>query len=208
MLADQQLQLADELGARAKREISLDPLLEGFEPKLLEPSDLGLRPGLVGELGQRLSSPERERLPQHPVRFRRGGSPRTHDELLEPQQVERPRIGTELVRRGGGPDHDAAQHPAELRDVLLQDLRRGGGRSSAPQILDQAVTRHELVRVEEQDREQRPRFAAFRGTTRPSVTASSGPRMRNSMVRPGPEATPALSAEQRGGTSAPPSLYR
>ena len=57
VLADQQLELAEELGTRAKSEISLDPLLEGFEPKLLEPSDLGLRPGLVGELGQRPASP-------------------------------------------------------------------------------------------------------------------------------------------------------
>ena len=163
VLADQQLELADELGTRAKREIRLDPLLQGFDAKLLEPCDLGLRPGLVGELGQRLSSPERERLPQHPVRLRRGGSPRVRDELLEPEQVERPRIGTKLVRRGGGPDHVAAERPAELRDVLLQDLRRGGGRSSAPQIVDQAVTRHELVRVEEQDREERPLLRRIQG---------------------------------------------
>ena len=195
VLADQQLQFADELGTRAKREIRLDPLLEGFEPKLLEPSDLGLRPGLVGELGQRLSSPERERLPQHRVRVGRGGSPRSPDELLEPEQVERPRIGSELVRRGGGPDHDAAQRPAELQDVLLQDLRRGGGRSSAPQIVDQAVTRHELVRVEEQDREERtllrrvqgnhaalgdrlewPEDAEFHGETRPGSYTRLGRR--------------------------------
>ena len=76
VLADQQLELGDELGTRAEREIRLDPLLQGLDPELLEPRDLGLRPGLVGELGQRRPSPERERLPQHPVRLGRVGGPR------------------------------------------------------------------------------------------------------------------------------------
>ena len=111
VLADQPLELGDELGARAKCEIRLDPLLQGFDAELLKPGDFGLRPGLVGELGQRLSSPERERLPQRPVRLGRGGSARAPNELLEAEQVERPRIGTKHIRRGAGPDHVRGRAP-------------------------------------------------------------------------------------------------
>ena len=141
MLADQQLELADKLGTRAKHEIGLDPLLEGFEPKLLEPSELGLRPGLVGELGQRLASPKRERLPQQHVRVRRSGSPSVSDELLEPQQVKRPRIDSEPVSRGGGPDHDAAQRTAELETYFCRIFAAVAGgrpphRSSIRRSLD------------------------------------------------------------------------
>jgi hypothetical protein len=48
----------------APGEVRLDPLLEGRQVKLLEPADRGLHEGLVGEVGQRGASPERERLPE------------------------------------------------------------------------------------------------------------------------------------------------
>ena len=40
MLGDERLELADELGVTAEREIGLDPLLERGEPQLLQPGDL------------------------------------------------------------------------------------------------------------------------------------------------------------------------
>ena len=117
-----------------------------------------MRPGRVGELGQRRSSPERERLPQHRVRGRRVCDPRSAEELLEAEQVERPDVGTELVCGGDGPDDVAAERPAQLRDVGLENLRGRGRRPAVPELLDQAIARDRLVRPEEQDREKGPRL--------------------------------------------------
>ncbi len=44
MLGHELLELADELRAAARREVRVDPRLEGGEPKLLQPGDHGLRP--------------------------------------------------------------------------------------------------------------------------------------------------------------------
>ena len=64
MAGDLRLELADQLGAAAQREIGLDPVLERRQPLLLEPRDLRLRERLVGHVGQRRAAPDRERLPQ------------------------------------------------------------------------------------------------------------------------------------------------
>ncbi len=44
MLGDQTLDLADELAVAAEREIRVDAILERGEVKLVEPTDLSLRP--------------------------------------------------------------------------------------------------------------------------------------------------------------------
>ncbi len=64
LLRDQGLELTDEVGVPAEREVGLDPLFERNDPALLEPGDLGLREGLEGEIGERRPAPERERLTQ------------------------------------------------------------------------------------------------------------------------------------------------
>ena len=156
VLADEQLELGDELGARTKGEIALEALLERLEPKLLEPVDLWLGPPLVGELGQGRPPPERESFPQHPVRRRRAGGPRIRHELIEAKEVERTGIGTELVRRRRGPDHVATEHPPELGDVCLENLRGRRRRPAGPELLDQQVARNRLVRPDEQQGKQGP----------------------------------------------------
>ena len=45
-----------------EREVRLDPLLDGDEPELVEPGDLGLGERLVEEVRKRRPSPETERL--------------------------------------------------------------------------------------------------------------------------------------------------
>jgi hypothetical protein len=42
----------------AEREVGLDPLLERGEAEFLEPSDLGLRERLVGEVRERVAAPQ------------------------------------------------------------------------------------------------------------------------------------------------------
>ena len=111
---------------------------------------------LVGELGQGRPAPERESFAQHPVRRRRAGGPRIRHELLEAIEVERTGIGTELVRRRRGPDHVATEHPPELGDVRLENLRGRRRRPAGPELLDQQVARNRLVRPDEQQGKQGP----------------------------------------------------
>ena len=61
MHLDECLELADELGVATAIEVGIDTILERGESKLLEPRGLGLRPRLVGEVGERGAPPERER---------------------------------------------------------------------------------------------------------------------------------------------------
>ena len=167
----------------------LDALLERLEPKLLEPVDLGLRPRLVGELGQGRPPPERESLPQHPVRLRRGGGPRIFATSCSKRcRSNDPASATELVRGRHGPDHVATEHPAELRDVRLENLRGRGRRPAGPELLDQQVARDRLVGAEEQDREQGTRLwlhpAGRRGPRRPPRAARGGGTPRAHRPRP------------------------
>ena len=155
MLGDQALELADELAGAAEGEIRVDAILERGEAKLLEPADLTLRPWLVGELDEWRAAPEREGLPQALGCGRRLCPSRLGHETLEAVQIETIRLDAELVARRPGDDRLVAERLAELGDVRLQDLRRRGRRTTGPEILDQPVARHGLVRVQEQDRQER-----------------------------------------------------
>src|SRR5919201_335613 len=73
MQGDQRLELRDEVGVTAERQIGVDPPLQGGGALLLEPGDLGLREALVGDVGQRRTTPQPERLPQPGGRI--GGAP-------------------------------------------------------------------------------------------------------------------------------------
>ena len=62
MLADERVELADQLRVASVGEVELDPLLDTREAKLLQAGDLGLGEALVGEVRERFSAPQRERL--------------------------------------------------------------------------------------------------------------------------------------------------
>ena len=62
VLGDERLELADHLGVPAGREVGVDRHLGRAQPQLLEPADLGGGERLVGDVGQRLAAPQRERL--------------------------------------------------------------------------------------------------------------------------------------------------
>ena len=151
VLGDETLELADELAVTTEREIRVDAILERGQANLLEPSDLALRPRFVGELDEWRAAPEPECLAQPLGRGRRVCPPRLGHQALEPVQIDAIRLDAELVSAGAGDDHVTAERLAELGDVRLQDLRRGGRRTARPEILDQPVARHGLVRVQQQD---------------------------------------------------------
>ena len=139
----------------AEGQVGVDALLQGVQTELLEPTDLGLRPRVEGEVEERRSTPEREGLPQLPRRGRRVGPSRLGHEALEAVRVEAAGLDAKLVSRRPRRDRAVAKRATELGDVRLQDLRRRGRRLLGPESLDQPVARDLLVRVEQQDREQR-----------------------------------------------------
>ncbi len=118
-----------------RREVRLDPRLEAGEPKLLQAADLGLREGLVGELGQRLAAPERKRL----ALLARGGQP------LESGEVELVLLDAQQVARRARLDTLLAERLAELGDVDLERLPPALRCLLVPECIDQAIGRHDLV---------------------------------------------------------------
>src|SRR5213083_1969284 len=125
MGAGERLELADDLGVCADRELRLGPLLDERKVELLEPRDLLPGERLVAELRQRLASPQGERIVEQrrtPYRLARS---RSVDEAPDAGEVEL--LGAEPHDVPGRPrlDHVGAERLPELRDEVLE---RGDGR--------------------------------------------------------------------------------
>ena len=75
-------------------------------------------------------------------------------------QVELGRLDREQVAGRPGQQSLRGQQLAQPRDVDLQALHRGLGRLVAPELVDQTVAREDVVRVHEQQREQRALLGA------------------------------------------------
>ncbi len=154
----ERLQLGDELGTTAEIELRLDATFDRVLTQLAEARRLRLDEGLVLEVGERRAPPERERRAQ-----RCGTRPRVcargaREQPLELVQVELIRCDSEHVAGTACLQHvaGAAQRLPERRDVDLDCLRRGARDLLGPERLREAVCGHDLVRVEQQEREQRP----------------------------------------------------
>ena len=75
VLGGERLDLRDHLGGSAARQLGVDEALVGDQPQLLQPLRLRAGPILVGELGVRLTPPQRQRLTQHRRRPGRVAAP-------------------------------------------------------------------------------------------------------------------------------------
>src|SRR5919206_4882786 len=115
------------------------------------------------QVGERPSAPERERLPElRGSPLRRVGRERATAlprEPLEAVEVELP--GVEAQHVAGRPGDDelltrgvGVKRLAQARDVRLQRVCRASGRTRAPELVDQQVAGDDLIRVEQEDREQ------------------------------------------------------
>ena len=160
---DEHLELAHHLGVAPQRQIGLDPLLERGEAKFVEPRDLGLRERLVREVGERRTTPERQADAQ-----RLGGlcrsvvgqrPPSVIEGALEAVQVELARGDLHHVpvpaREQRSLRIAVAERLAELRHVDLDGLGGGRRRRPTPQVVDQPLARDDLVRVQQQERQER-----------------------------------------------------
>ena len=160
---DERLELGDELGVTAEREVGVDALLDDDGSQLLEARDLRLRERLVDEVGERRPAPERERLAQRDLgggcvaRLERG--PPLLRQAREAVHVHA--LGIELEDVAGrARGDDGAEHLAELRDVDLDGVRGRLRRIARPERLDEPVDGDDASRLEREDGEERARLLA------------------------------------------------
>jgi hypothetical protein len=125
----------------AEREVSLDPLLEHGQPPLLEARDLGERETATGEVGERRSTPQRERrCPLLTTSF--------VGKAFEELEIELAALDPDRVPRRLRHDPVPAESLPEVRDVDLKRLLRAVRGSVLPECVDQPIARDDLVRLE------------------------------------------------------------
>ena len=152
---DQRLELADEVCVASACKVGVDPLLKHRQPQLVELPDLGLGERLVREVGERRAAPEGEcgaQLVRRPHGLR---SPRLPAQPLEHREVELLRLDVQDVAGRARGQPLGAELAPQPHDVDLDALRRRGGRRLSPQLGDQPVGGNDLVRVQQQEGEQR-----------------------------------------------------
>jgi hypothetical protein len=147
-------ELADEIGVAPERKIGVDPLLECRQAELFEALDLAAGEVVVGEIRQRWAAPQSQRQAQLLGSLARLGVAGLLKQLLEPLRVELAGSDLQHVAARTRQQHVVAERLAQLRDVTLQRLGGGLRPPLAPQAIDQSLACDELVRVQQQNREQ------------------------------------------------------
>ena len=168
MLGDQALEPRSGDRVAAELQLGVDPALERDHAKLLEPCNLRLCEGLEGEIGQGVTPPLVQCALEQPSRLIGPAVAQRLSALvkrvLKPDEVEVGFIDPEQVAaRGRHEDRGgvalgarARERLAQARDVHAHALHGSRGGALAPERVDQAVGRDALVRVERQQREDRP----------------------------------------------------
>jgi hypothetical protein len=147
----------------AEREVAVDPVQQRRQPQLVELRHLVAPARLELETGQRRATPERERSAETLgcglELTLRGTFARACNEQLHAVGIELVRRHLQAVAAGRGRDRisaGAAERLANFREVDVDRLVRSRRRRFPPQIVDQALARDELVRIQEQNAEDEP----------------------------------------------------
>ena len=153
-----------------------------LEAKLIESSGLGHQGGLIGEIGEGRPTPQGQGVIQRRNRDARvdgEGFPRLPDELVEPRGVQLGLIEPQAVAGCVALDAVASDGLSEVRDVGLDDVPCLLGRIFAPDLVDQGVGGHELIRAEEEMCQDGALLRPAERYRAASVSTSIGPRTRN-----------------------------
>ena len=136
----------------------LDPIPLRLDPELVQAGRLGEQRRLIRQVGQRRPPPERQGIldrVDRDARIDREGLLRVGDERIEPSRVELERFDDEEVAGRPAFQASVAQRLAEVRHVGLEDVARLLGRLLTPDIVDQDVSGDDLVRADQQVRQDR-----------------------------------------------------
>jgi hypothetical protein len=159
VLANEPFELGHELRATTECKVGFDPVLEGREALLLESLGLERGEGLVEQVRERGPAPETERAPQRGCGLVYVVSCQMFaalgEQSFEAGEVELVRLKTDEVARRLAVDAIRTDDLAEARDVVVERMRRARRRPFPPQAVDQAIAGDDLVRVEQEDREER-----------------------------------------------------
>src|SRR5438093_2112301 len=164
MAPDERLELADEIAVPPEQKVGFEPALKRVDPKLLEPRSLRRCERLRRELRGRRPTPQLERCAKaggcllRSTGFETG--PSLRNEALEAVQVELVRLELEGISGRARVQQPRRQHLSQLRDVDLHHLLRALRHVLAPQLVNDAIDRQRPVGVDEEERQQRPLFAA------------------------------------------------
>ena len=160
VLGHQRLELTDEPRMAPRGQLGVHARLEGLEPQLLDAGDLGLRERLIGEVAERRAAPQIQRLTQLARRPLGVGHARLADQAFEACHVKLGAVDAQDVARRTRHQAALPEHLAQPRHVELDALGRGRRRRRAPEIVEQAVDRDDLVGVQQKHRQQRPLLPA------------------------------------------------
>ena len=193
MLLDELMKLRDKVRVAAEIEIRGDPVLEHGDAEIFEPPDLGLRKRFVAEVGERRPTPQRESSLESVggasrvtggQRFPAGGG-----HVLEALEVELAAVSRSAYpgarvtsKRLGSPVAGPARAFAAGATPLPAGRLWRRKPLFAPQRCDQAVARDHLVRVQQQQSQQRPLLYPAEARPRSPSSTSSGPRILKSTV--------------------------
>ena len=153
VVADKSLQLTHEPRVAPAGKIGIDPPLERRQAQLLEPSHVGLGEGLVGQVGERGSAPERERVAQLLRRAERIVRARLRHEPLEAGEVELGRLDVQNVPRCPRGEPSVPERLAQPGHVDLDALGGRRWRRLPPELVDQPLRGDDLVGVQQEDRQ-------------------------------------------------------
>ena len=173
---DECLELADQLAGATQHELRFDSLLFRLVAQLLEAGDLLLGEGVEREIGERVSTPERERVGGARRSARRLACARLGEQLLEAHAVERLRVDVEHIPGWSrGERQVIAQQRSESVRVCLQGVLCLLRRRFRPEGVDQAVDRDDTAVIHEQHREERPWLRGAQGHRRAVAPDLQGP---------------------------------
>ena len=205
------LQLGDQLGVTTQSQRQLDPILDRGHPQALQAGGLGPGEVLVGELGQRRASPQRQSVVeqlQRPRKVTGRGSPAGVGQLLgettgiQPVRVDPQQVAGGHCQQGPLP---VARRPARLDhrpkaiDVFGERAGRVLGRVVAPKNLHQPVDRHHHIGSHQQRSQQQPLLGRpdghgptlddhLQGTKNPECRRAGATHLSRPSPRPWPEA--------------------
>ena len=156
VLADEDFELGDHLLMTAGGELGVDQLLARVEPELLETGDRALRERLVGEVGQRVTAPQRLGLGEqrHRILGAAGGQCRAGGvvQSLEPVGIELVPAELEHVARRAREQPVAGRRhrSPQPRHEHVEGVDRGRRRVLSPDVIHEPVDGDDLIRVDRQ----------------------------------------------------------
>ena len=149
-------------------ELRVEPQLERRQTELVETAYLDAGRAFEGEVVKRRPAPILERLAQSCGPLARRQVTGLDDGVLEADRVDVLGVEVDQVPGRSRLDHVASQHAAQAEDAVLDVGVNRFRRTLTPKLVDQAIGRHHLIGVEQQEGENPLLLPATEGQRLPA----------------------------------------